>query len=160
MRSFLFLLLSLTAGMGYAQSKKDIKQYDILDLTETITDYVDGKELTRTDAYKKFDKHGNVLEEVNYDKTGRFKEKVVRRFNRFDDKTEEITYDAANRQLRRETYQYNELGEKIGEQEFDGKNALVSKSVFTNDRRGLKTEKKTYDSRGNLIQVKKYKYHD
>jgi hypothetical protein len=160
MRPQLLFLLTLSLSAGYAQSKKEIKKYDIQATTITLTDYVDGKELARTDSYEKYDKHGNVLEEINYDKAGRIKEKIVRKFNRFDDKVEEVTVDADNRQLSREVYQFNELGEKVGELKYDSKNTLVSRAVYTLDRRGLKTEKKTYDPKGTLLQLKKYKYRD
>ena len=156
----LTILFVSIAGLGFAQSKKEVKKYDILAVTETITEVVDGKEVTRNDSYKKFDKDGNVLEEVNYDKTGKLKERIVRIFDRFDNKTQEITFDAANRQAKRETYKYNELGEKTEEMEFNDKNVLMTLSVFITDRRGLKTEKKVYDSKGKLVQTKKYRYDD
>lgn len=153
------LFTSITV-LGFAQSKKEIKKYDIVAVTETITEVVDGKEVTRNDSYKKFDKDGNVLEEANYDKTGKLKERIVRIYDRFDNKTQEITFDATNRQEKRETYKYNEMGEKTEELEYNDKNVLVSKSVYVTDRRGLKTEKKVYDSKGKLIQTKKYRYDD
>lgn len=156
---FIILFVAIT-GLGFAQSKKEIKKYDIVAVTETITEIVDGKEVTRNDSYKKFDKDGNVLEEVNYDKTGKLKERIVRIYDRFDNKTQEITFDATNRQAKRETYKYNELGEKTEEVEYNDKNVLMTRSIFVTDRRGLKTEKKVYDGKGKLVQTKKYRYDD
>ena len=160
MRVHLTILLLLIACLGFAQSKKEIKKYDIIAVTETITEVVDGKEITRNDSYKKFDKDGNVLEEVKYDKYGKLEERIVRIFERFDNKTKEITFDATNRQTKRETYKYDETGEKTEEIEYNSKNSLVTRSVFVTDRRGLKSEKKVYDSKGKLIQTKKYRYDD
>lgn len=156
----LIILFVAITGLGFAQSKKEVKKYDIMAVTETITEVVEGKEVTRNDSYKKFDKDGNVLEEVNYDKTGKLKERIVRIYDRFDNKTQEITFDAANRQAKRETYKYNELGEKTEEVEYNDKNVLMTRSVFVTDRRGLKTEKKVYDGKGKLVQTKKYRYDD
>jgi hypothetical protein len=160
MKPSLIILLIFIAGLGFAQSKKEIKKYDIVAVTETITEVVDGKEVTRTDSYKKFDKDGNVLEEANYDKYGKLQERIVRIYDRFDNKTQEITFDATNRQIKRETYKYDEMGEKTEEVEYNTKNLVVSRSVFITDRRGLKSEKKVYDSKGKLIQTKKYRYDD
>lgn len=157
--SSIFVAL-LSISVSWAQSKKEIKKYDLVTATETITEVVDGKEITRNDSYKKFDKDGNVVEEVKYDNYGKVEERIVRIFDKFDNKTQEITFDATNRQLKREVYKYDELGEKVEESEFNSKNQLVSRSVFTNDRRGLKSEKKTYDGKGKLIQTKKYRYDD
>jgi hypothetical protein len=155
----IILFVSIT-NLGFTQSKKEIKKYDIVAVTETITEVVDGKEITRNDSYKKFDKDGNVLEEVNYDKYGKLQERIVRIYDRFDNKTQEITFDATNRQIKRETYKYDEMGDKNEEVEYNAKNLVVSRSVFITDRRGLKSEKKVYDSKGKLIQTKKYRYDD
>ncbi|AYQ35147.1 hypothetical protein [Runella sp. SP2] len=157
--SSIFVAL-LSISVGWAQSKKEVKKYDIVSTTETIVEVVDGKEVTRNNSYKKFDKDGNVIEEVKYDNYGKIEERIVRIFDKFDNKTQEITFDATNHQLKREVYKYNELGEKIEESEFNSKNQLVSRAVFVADRRGLKLEKKTYDGKGKLIQTKKYRYDD
>jgi hypothetical protein len=50
--------------------QKEVKKNKIKTVTELITDYVGGKEVTRNDSYKKFNKQGEVLEEIEYDKTG------------------------------------------------------------------------------------------
>jgi hypothetical protein len=156
----LTLLLLFITGYGFTQSKKEVKKYDIVSVTETITEVVDGKEITRNDSFKKFDKDGNVLEEIKYDNYGKVEERIVSIFDRFDNKTQEIRFDAANRQIKRETYKYDDTGEKTEEVEYNAKNTLVTRAVFVTDRRGLKSEKKVYDSKGKLIQTKKYRYDD
>ena len=47
----LTILFVSIAGLGFAQSKKEVKKYDILAVTETITEVVDGKEV-RDDIVK------------------------------------------------------------------------------------------------------------
>jgi antitoxin component YwqK of YwqJK toxin-antitoxin module len=159
-RTAFTLLCALATCTSWGQSKKEIKQYDIATTAEAITEYVDGREITRNEAYKKYDKQGNVIEEVDYDKGGRVKERVVRKFNPAGDKTEETTYDATGQLLKRETYRYDDSGLKLEELMYDSQNMLVSRSVFKMDWRGLKTEKKTYDGKGNPIQTKTYRYED
>ena len=85
----LFVAL-LSISVSWAQSKKEVKKYDLITATETITEVIDGKEVTRNDSYKKFDKDGNVIEEVKYDNYGKVEERIVRLFDKFENKTQEI----------------------------------------------------------------------
>ncbi|MFN8355939.1 MAG: hypothetical protein U0Y10_15905 [Spirosomataceae bacterium] len=160
MRKIILWLLVAYPVVSLAQSKKEVKKFDITSTTETVTETIDGKEVTHNDLIKKFDKHGNEIEEINYDKVGKLKERFVRKFDKNDNKIEEVTFDGNNHQTKKEIYKYDELGEKSEEYEYDAKNVLVSKSVFVLDRRGLKSEKRTYDAKGKLIQIKRYRYED
>jgi hypothetical protein len=151
------LHFTLFTGSGFAQSKKDIRKNNVKTLTETITTFENGKETTRNDLIQKFDKKGQVIEETRYDKSGKFKEKVVTKYNNLDDKTEEIIYDANGKQHSREIYKYDAEGDKSEEWHYDDRNELVSKSFYTT-KKGLRIERKTYDMKGKLIQSKKYEY--
>ena len=51
-----------------AQSKKDIRKNGVKGMTEVIVEYENGKEVSHNDVSKKFDKEGEVILEVNYDK--------------------------------------------------------------------------------------------
>lgn len=146
------------AGVCFAQSKKDIRKNSIKGITEVVTEYENGKESTHNDVSKKFDKEGEVIQEINYDKNGALKEKVLTKNNKDGDKIEEVIYDANGKQNKRFTYKYDSYGEKNEEIQYDAKNALLTKSVYIINAKGLKTEKKTYDAKGKLIQVKKYIY--
>lgn len=143
---------------GFAQGKKTIRKNNIKGMTEVITDYENGRENTHNDVAKKFDKEGETIQEINYDKNGVLKEKILTKNNKEGDKIEEIIFDANGKQSSRFTYKYNSDGEKIEEVKYDAKNSLQSKSVYGINKNGLKTEKKTYDSKGKLIQTKKYVY--
>lgn len=151
--TILFLIVSITA---FAQSKKDIRKNNVKTLTETITNYENGKETTLNDVFRRFDKNGEVIEEINYDKNGKMKSKTITKY-KDEDKTEETIFDANGKQLSREVYKYNVDGEKVEELHYDAKNELESRSLYTL-KRGLKLERKTYDEKGKLIQVKKYNY--
>ncbi|NBA75177.1 hypothetical protein GOQ04_06440 [Emticicia sp. ODNR4P] len=152
------ILLLATSYLSYGQSKKEVKKNKIKTVTELITDYVGGKEVTRNDSYKKFNKQGEVTEEIEYDKTGKLKRKVLSRYNEFDDKVEETIVDVNNHQVEREVYKYDSFKEKSEVLHYNERNELDSRSVYIINGNGLKTEKKTYDAKGKLIQIKKYLY--
>jgi hypothetical protein len=140
-----------------AQSKKDIRKHKIKITTETITTFENGKETLRNNQFRRFDKEGQVIEEIDYDKNGKLKTKTLSKYNNLEQKTEETTFDANNKQLVREVYKYDADGEKSEEWHYNEKNELENKSIYTL-KNGLKTERKTYDSKGKLIEVKKYGY--
>jgi uncharacterized protein YkuJ len=157
---FLIVILFPIWGSGdiFAQSKKDIRKNNIKGITEIITEYDGGKEVTHNDVSRKFDKEGEVIQEINYDKNGVLKEKTLTKNNKDGDKIEETIFDANGKQSKRFAYKYDGFGQKIEEIEYDAKNILFTKSVYSNNAKGLKTERKTYDAKGKLIQVKKYIY--
>lgn len=154
---FIVLMCCCMHG-SFAQGKKIIRKNNVKGITEVITDYENGKESTHNDVVKKFDKNGETIQEINYDKNGILKEKILTKNNKDGDKVEETTFDANNKQSSRSTFKYNSDGEKIEEAKYDAKNNLQSKSVYSINKNGLKTDKKTYDAKGKLIQTKKYIY--
>lgn len=158
MRILPCLVLLFVGTSAIAQSKKDIKKNKIKAITEQVTDYVGGKEITKTDSYKKYNKEGQVVEEVEYDKNGKFKRKIVSKYNEFDDKTEEAVYDAENKLVEREVYKYDSYKEKSEVLHYNERNELDSKAVYVVNSNGLKTERRLYDTKGKLLQVKKYIY--
>ncbi len=147
---------SSLVNVGFAQSKKDIRKNSVKTLTETVTIFENGKETTITDSFKKFDKNGETIEEINYDKNGKIKSKTIAKY-KDEDKIEETIFDGNGKQVSREVYKYDVDSEKIEEWHYDSSNQLSSKSFYVN-KRGLKIERKTYDTKGKLIQVKKYGY--
>ena len=158
MKYLLMIVLPFIWMESFAQSKKEIRKNNIKGVSEVITEYENGKESTHNDVSKKFDKEGEVIQEINYDKNGVLKEKILTKNNKDGDKIEEIIYDANSKQSLRYTYKYNNFGEKTEEIQYDAKNAVLTKSVYLNNSKGLKAEKKTYDAKGKLIQIKKYNY--
>lgn len=156
--SLIFVLLFISTKISFAQSKKDIRKNGVKGMTEVIVEYENGKEVSHNDVSKKFDKEGEIILEVNYDKNGALKDKTATKFNRDGDKIEETIFDATGKQANRFVYKYNADGEKSEEIKYDSKNTLVSRSVYVINGKGLKTERKTYDVKGKLIQTKKYIY--
>ena len=152
------VVLPFLGLQSFAQSKKDIRKNNIKGITEVVIEYENGKETTHNDVAKRFDKEGEVIQEINYDKNGVLKEKIVTKNNRDGDKIEEVFYDATGKQSKRFTYKYDSFGEKTEEIQYDAKNILLTKSIYSNNNKGLKAERKTYDAKGKLIQIKKYVY--
>ena len=60
-----------------AQSSKDISKYKVKAVTNTITKLVEGKEVTFKDSYERYDKNGNMLEEIKYDEKAEQKRKKL-----------------------------------------------------------------------------------
>ncbi len=81
---FVFAFLSFPF-VSKAQSKKTIKKLNIKSTTITIVETVDDKEKTRTDAYQKFNKAGQTIEDFEYNKDATFKKKEFKKYNKNDD---------------------------------------------------------------------------
>ena len=71
------IVLPFIGMESFAQSKKEIRKNNIKGVSEVITEYENGKESTHNDVSKKFDKEGEVIQEINYDKNGVLKEKIL-----------------------------------------------------------------------------------
>ena len=155
--TLLFACVLASFTVSFAQSKKYIKKHKIKSITETITTFENGKELTRNDQFSRYDKDGQIIEQIDYDKNGKVKTKTITKYNNLEDKTEETVFDGNNKQVLREIYKYDADGVKSEEWHYDEKDELVSKSLYT-VKNGLKTERKMYDTKGKLIQTKKYAY--
>ena len=177
-------VLLLSAGFSFGQSKKEIRKFKIRSTTSTITETVNGKDVTRTDSYEKYDADGNVIEEVSYNKDGGVEKKVTRKYNKAGDVTEESKFNGKGEPQSRTVTVYNDSGNKTSEQTFDGtgkmtewykfgyndlqekifelsldeKGKPIKKSLYIYDKNGLRTEKKTYNAKEELVSVKKYTY--
>lgn len=140
----------------FAQSKKEIRENKINTETVYNTKTADGKEVK--DSYTVFDKNGNQIEKVDYNKDGLVKTTEKHTYDANKNKTEETVYDANGKLLSKSSYFYNSNDEKIGEIEYDGKGNILKQSYTTYDAKGFKIEKKTYDANKKLISVKRYVY--
>src|ERR1043165_4154008 len=134
----LFLFIAL-CGSSFAQSKKEVKKYKIKSCTETVTDYSDGKEKTRQDAYMKFDGNVNVLEEIEYNKDGTFKKKEAHKYNKNDDVTEEIIYDEKGHVKKKTIIEYNAANDKTAETTYDVSGKIIEKIQYGYNAKGDKS---------------------
>jgi hypothetical protein len=113
----------------FSQSRKKIKDLGIESVTEVKVDYEDsnGKEIMRFETV--YDGRGNVVKEVDYDKTGKLTEIVAYEYNEDNDKTKEVHYRPNNKPFRTLTYKY-ENGLLTERDEYDESNRLVSKKKY------------------------------
>lgn len=149
--------LMVCISVSFAQSKKEIQKYKIKSLTESFQS-VNGDGTLVLDMQERYDKNGNVVEKIVYDKTGQLKQRTVLKYNNLFDKIEETVFDSMGKQIGRETYKYDSFGEKSEEAKYNSNDELISKSVYSFNKKQLKTARKTFDAKGNLIQIKIYTY--
>lgn len=178
---------SLSAFTQSKKEKKQIKMWGIKSVTETVTEVVNSKEVTRKDSYSVYDKNanrtyyeeyrkdgtlrnkesvkydskGNTLEETVFSGSGSQQEKNYKKTYKYDsdgNKTEESEFDSQNKFLKKIVYNYNPNGEKTGEVEYDSENKIVKKTVYAYDSKGLRSAKKEVDAANNVISTRLYKY--
>ncbi|MDQ3049540.1 MAG: hypothetical protein M3Q95_01510 [Bacteroidota bacterium] len=177
-------LLFIVQSDVFSQSKKDIKKYNIKSTTVTVVDLAGGKEVSHIETVEKYDKDGNVTEDLEYNKNGTFRKNEIRTYNKAGEITYEAkydekgvllyklvtTYNVNNDKLTEQKtdgsgkiilwikYGYDSMGDKIFELELDEKGKTLKKSMFTYDKNGLRKEKKIYNGKEELIAIKKYTY--
>jgi hypothetical protein len=137
-----------------AQSKKDIRKNSVKAITEIV---VEGTK-SHKELFQRFNKKGNVVEEIEYDNTGKVKNSKKTDYNKENDKIEEVKFDANGKQKERQSYKYDMDGEKIEEATYNEKNELINKSIYSYNAKGLRKDKKTYDAKGKLTSTKIYQY--
>src|ERR1051326_775264 len=146
------------------KEKKDIKSFKIKSITETVTDYENGKETsTRKDSYFAYDKDANILVNEEYRKDGTLKHKETNKYDGKGNKTEEVVFDAAESTPKVEknircVCKFDMDDNKTEELEYDADGKLIKKVVYSYDSKGLKVEKKEYDGANNLLSSRKYQY--
>jgi S-adenosylmethionine hydrolase len=130
MKTLIFLLsLCLLTTSLFSQSRKKIRELGIESITEIKVDYEDsnGKEIMRFVTV--YDEQGNVIKEVDYDKTGKLTEIITYEYNEDNDKTKEVRYRPNKKPYKTLTYKY-ENGLVSERDEYDESNRLVSKKKY------------------------------
>lgn len=170
MRNLLLLaLVCLFATNIQAQSKKDIRLYKIKGVTETTLVYEGGKEVANyRSEVKKFDKEGNVIENVTYNRDGSVRRKEAAKYSG-KDKIEEVAQDVNNQKksdndeddndkYKHITWKYNSNGDKTEEIWYNEKGAVIKKIVFAYNARGDRQSEITYDAAGKVQKKIVYTY--
>jgi hypothetical protein len=193
MRNVLFVFLIIAIPLtGICQNKKEkkaIKQWGIKSVTEMLTEYVNGKDVTRKDSYISFDKNGNVLLKEEFKKDGSIKHKELNKFDAKGNIIEEIVFETADKKsvknykktykydvsdnkieenefddkgllLKKVTFSYNTSGDKLTETEFNAVGKQIKKAVFTYDSKGFKASKKEYDENNQLTSTRNFQYEN
>src|SRR6187455_606501 len=115
-----FCGLVMFPSICLSQGKKTVKKYNLKSTTINTTEFVDGKELTHVESVEKYDKEGNVIEDIEYNKDGTFRKKEIRQFNKAGDITQESRYDEHDVLISKLVITYNDSGDKLSEQKTDG----------------------------------------
>ena len=154
---FLFFSFIVFSSALFSQGKKDIKTYKIKATSENVTATEGGKDISFRDSYTAFDKNGNTLEDIQYNKDGTVKKKITTKYDSNKNKTEEVEYDGTG-VIKKHLYSYNSKGDKTLEVTYDGSGKLIKKEVYLYNNKGLKVEKKIYDANNTLLETHKFTY--
>lgn len=162
----LFVLILLVATRTDAQSRKQAKEYKIKSTTETTTIFENGKEsATYKSSYKAFDKDGNVIEEVDYNKDGSTRKRVRSKYTG-KEKSEEIVENnkspkdnSEDPKYSRTTWKHNSNGDKIEETQYDQTGNIIQRTTCTYNAKGEKLMELTMDASGKIIRKELYVYN-
>ena len=165
-RPIVFLFLLSSTQLLWAQSSKKVKNFRIKSTTEWITVYSsDEKSEPRKDAYTAFDKDGNTIEKIDYNKDGTIRRRETAKFDSKGNTLEETSFEAKNEKESKDsnnnkktTYKYNAGDDKTEENVFDGEGKLIKKTVYTYNRNGDKSAEVTMDASGKVLKKSIYTY--
>ncbi len=150
------LIICLIGDNLYSQSRNEVRDLDIVSVTEVEVDYEDsnGKEIMRFKTF--YDERGNVIKEMDYDKSGKLTEIIIYEYDVDDNKIKEVHYKSNNKVFKTNTYSYKK-GLLTERKEYDENNRLISRNTYKYED-GLRTERDEYDESNRLIEKKKYIY--
>ena len=159
MKHFFLCSLCFLSFAALGQGKKDkkaIKMYNVLSVTEMVTETVNGKETSRKDSYTSYDKDANVLVNEEYKKDGKLKHREVNKYDSRGNKTEETVFDAADDLLKTEKnvkhiYKYDSDNNKTEELEYDASGKLLTRTQYSNNSSGDKVLELVSDASGKPV---------
>jgi hypothetical protein len=178
----LFLILLIVPIISEAQSRREISKWKIKSITSTVTEVKNGEQITYKNTYWAFDKNGNKIEALEFDKKGQpkktesfiynkynkvaehlifnadgtIKKKELKKYDSLARLVEELTVDENGKEIEKKLITYNANGDKT--EVIHHKKGDFTKTVYNYDKNGLKTSKETFDSKGNLLFSKKLEY--
>jgi hypothetical protein len=158
MKKILIIALVILPILGFSQSKKDIKANKIKATTVEKTELKDGVTVTYKETYEEYDKDGNTIVKIEYNKAGEIKTKENLKYDGFGNVSEKTEFDKKSGKTEKITYKYDANGEKTEEILYSSDGTVNRKQVFVKDSKGLKKETKEYNSKGELRWSKKYTY--
>lgn len=124
----ILFLLPFYSNICTAQSKKKIKKNQVSSKTEWQSAVNNkGKESSYKSAYLRYDKRGNILEEIIYNPDGTVKKVEIFKYNSNGDKVEATRYNPDKSIKRRTVYKYNENGLWTERIVYDGKGNIKEK---------------------------------
>ncbi|OWY21362.1 hypothetical protein C7N43_21525 [Sphingobacteriales bacterium UPWRP_1] len=181
---FLTLVFLVTfSQLVKAQSQNDVRERHITSVDVTATDYKKSGQVKR--SFTRYNRKGNVIEQVEYDKDGTTIENWTRyrynrrgriiseaqlspsgdtlqiihtRYNRFRHPVETVTTNAAGQILEKEIPMYDNFHRKTEELTLSGNGTVLKRVTYQYDTKGMLIARRTYDAQGNLQYEKIWKF--
>lgn len=159
------LLFLCFISIVQAQSSKKVKNFRIKSTTEWVTlNNGEDKSEARKDTYTAFDKDGNTIEKIEYNKDGSIKKRETAKYDAKGNILEESSFESKSDKENKDSntkkviYKYNAANDKTEESVFDGDGKLVRRTVFTYNRNGDKSAEVTMDASGKVLKKSIYTY--
>src|SRR3972149_9565259 len=89
----MIFLFPVSLNLSFAQSSKKIKKNEVKSKTEWQYSYDTGKEIKYKSEYVKYDKNGDVLEEIIYKPDGAIEKRETNKYNSTGDLIENTKYN-------------------------------------------------------------------
>ncbi len=145
------------------KEKKDIKANKIKSVTENVTEFENGKEVTRKDSYTSYDKDANILLNEEFKKDGTLKHKEAYVYDSKGNKLEVTFFDAADAQPKAEknyklVSKYDIDNNKTEELEYSAQGKQISKTQYSYNTKGYKVLEVIFDTAGKLTKKTVYTY--
>ncbi len=161
---FILVFTYVSLVFGFSQSKKEVKKNKIKSISEFISVMENGKPVSYQLSYIVFDKNGNTIENIEYNKDGSLKKKETCKYDSDNNKMEETCYskkeskepksNSENKVENTKTvYKYNANKDRIEDCEYDGTSGkLIRKQVYSYDKKGNKCLEETYNDENKLTK--------
>jgi hypothetical protein len=161
---FCFSFIYIVEFSCYSQSKKIILKAKIKSMTEYVTLFGNGKELTYAESYILYSKKGKVLESTNYDRTGNIRKKETFKYDGENNKIEEIIYckkeaEENKKESIENKIKYSTNEDKTEEVEYGNDTNVTKKIIYAYNNQGEKSSEIYYDGQGNVKKKINYTYN-
>ena len=158
MKNILIIILVLNSLCMFSQSKKEVRNNKIESKTIKKTVFKDSGNITYVDSFKKYDKNGNTIMEINYDKEGLVTDKNSYTYDSFGNLVEEDKYDKKKNVKVHIEYKYDSFGNCVQETTKDSEGNVVERVEFTYDNNNLKQSATEYRDDETVKWQKDYIY--
>lgn len=180
----LSIVLLFVVNFSFAQSRRSIREMNIRKVEIQQHELKKDKFEQVRNAVSEYDKHGNLIKEIEYnsdstfktfetyifdrnnheiehvifDKFGKMTQKTISKYDNLDDKKEELIYNGSNELQQRVEFVYDHFGQKMEEISYNKEGILQEKVVFKYDRKGSLIERSIFDGNQRLIYCRRYTY--
>ena len=180
----LFALSGLICAVQVnAQSRHDVAERNIKSCIER-REIVKKKSVRERTTFTRYDKDGNTIELIEFDRdsvavkwekrafnkngdetlveqldsAGQVQRRIITEYERHGKPILRTRYNAAGEVSSRTETDYNTFGDKILETDFGRDGKMKEKTVYEYDAKGMLTSRKNYNSEGKLTETVRYEY--